>query len=80
MKSWRGKHEFKAYVLRRAAKLNVQVRSLAVRLVRNKWASRSTSGRLNFNTELLLLPRDVVDYVIVYELLPGRLWKVREPT
>jgi len=81
MKSWHNKDEFKAHVLRWATKLDVQVRSLAVRPMRNKWASCSTAGRLNFSTELLLLPRNVADYVIVHELLHfsvpnhGRLWK-----
>jgi predicted metal-dependent hydrolase len=49
--------------------------------MKNKWASCSTSGNLNFNTELLSLDRDVGDYVIVHELLHfvvphhGKLWK-----
>lgn len=81
MKSWRDKDEFKLHVLAWADKLNVQVRSLAVRPMRHKWASCSTAGRLNFNSELLSLPRDLADYVIVHELLHfsvpnhGRLWK-----
>lgn len=81
MNSWRDKHEFKAHVLVWADKLHVQVRSLAVRPMHNKWASCSTAGRLNFNSELLSLPRDLADYVIVHELLHfsvpnhGRLWK-----
>ena len=81
MKTWRDKGEFKHYVLGWADKLHVQVRSLAVRPMCNKWASCSTAGRLNFNSELLFLQRDLADYVIVHELLHfsvpnhGRLWK-----
>jgi len=81
MKNWRDKHEFKNHVLTWAEKLDVRVRSLAVRPMRNKWASCSTAGRLNFNSELLSLQRDLADYVIVHELLHfsvpnhGRLWK-----
>jgi predicted metal-dependent hydrolase len=81
MTTWRHKDEFKDDVLRWADRLDVRVRSLAVRPMRNKWASCSTAGRLNFNCELLSLDRDVVDYVIVHELLHfyvpnhGRLWK-----
>lgn len=81
MNSWRDKHEFKTHVLAWADKLHVHVRALAVRPMRNKWASCSTAGRLNFNSELLFLPRDLADYVIVHELLHfsvpnhGRLWK-----
>jgi predicted metal-dependent hydrolase len=49
--------------------------------MRNKWASCSTNGNLNFNTELLGLDRDVGEYVIVHELLHfvvphhGKLWR-----
>ncbi len=81
MKSWRDKDEFKHHVLAWADRLGVRVRSLAVRPMRNKWASCSTAGRLNFNSELLSLQRDLADYVIVHELLHfsvpnhGKLWK-----
>ena len=81
MKTWRDKDEFKHHVLAWSDKLHVQVRALAVRPMRNKWASCSTAGRLNFNSELLSLPRDLADYVIVHELLHfsvpnhGKLWK-----
>jgi predicted metal-dependent hydrolase len=81
MKSWQDKGEFKHHVLAWADKLDVRVRSLAVRPMRNKWASCSTGGRLNFNSELLSLQRDLADYVIVHELLHfsvpnhGKLWK-----
>lgn len=49
--------------------------------MKNKWASCSTNGRLNFSDDLLRLDRDLWDYVIVHELLHfsvpnhGRLWK-----
>ena len=81
MKRWNDKEEFKARVLEWAGKLDVQVRSLAVRPMANKWASCSTAGNLNFNTELLSMDRKVGDYVIVHELLHfsvphhGKLWK-----
>lgn len=81
MNSWRDKDEFKARVLEWADTLDVKARSLAVRPMRNKWASCSTAGSLTFNSELLGLDREVGDYVIVHELLHftvpnhGRLWK-----
>ena len=81
MKSWRDKEEFKARVLEWAVRLEVRVRSLAVRPMKNKWASCSTEGNFNFNTELLSLDREIGDYVIVHELLHfsipnhGKLWK-----
>ena len=81
MNTWRGKEEFKQRVLEWAERLGVQVRSLAVRRMRNKWASCSTAGNLNFNAELILLSKKIGDYVIVHELLHfsvpnhGPLWK-----
>ncbi len=78
---WQSKAEFKARVLQWAVKLGVEVRSLAVRPMSNKWASCSTAGNLNFNADLLLVERELGDYVIVHELLHfsvpnhGKLWK-----
>ena len=81
MNSWRDKEEFKTRVQEWAAKLGVKTHSLAMRPMRNKWASCSTAGNLNFNAELLALDRAIGDYVIVHELLHfsvpnhGKLWK-----
>ncbi|MHB8764604.1 MAG: M48 metallopeptidase family protein [Deferrisomatales bacterium] len=81
MSAWRDREEFKARVLEWAAKLEVEVRGLYLRPMRNKWASCSTEGNLNFNAELLGLDRAIGDYVIVHELLHfavpnhGRLWR-----
>lgn len=75
------KEEFKKRVQEWAEKLDVDVHSIAVRPMTNKWASCSTNGNLNFNTEILELDDDLSDYVIVHELLHffvpnhGRVWK-----
>jgi len=61
MKTWRDKEEFKTRVLEWANRLDVQARSLAVRPMRRKWASCSTAGNLNFNSELLELDRNLAD-------------------
>ena len=72
---------FKTRVGHWAEKLDVKVVWLGVRPMRNKWASCSTNGHLNFNTDLLDLEPELQDYVIVHELLHfsapnhGRLWK-----
>ena len=81
MKNSDRKRDFKARVRNWAEKLNVDVVWLGVRPMRNKWASCSTSGHLNFNAELLDLDQVLWDYVIVHELLHfsipnhGKLWK-----
>src|SRR6266436_4908352 len=80
-KKWRDKGEFKERVYDWAEKLGVKVHAISVRPMTNKWASCSTAGKLNFNSELLDYDRDVADYVIVHELLHffvpnhGKLWK-----
>lgn len=72
---------FKVRVRHWAKKLDVEINWLAVRPMRNKWASCSTDGNLNFNDELLELDEAYWDYVIVHELLHfsvpnhGKLWK-----
>ncbi|MGB4782112.1 M48 family metallopeptidase [Candidatus Methylomirabilis sp.] len=81
MSAWRDKEEFKARVLEWADRLGVKTQALALRPMRNKWASCSTAGNLNFNTDLLALDREIGDYIIVHELLHfsvpnhGKLWK-----
>jgi len=81
MKSLERKQEFKNRVSHWAAKLEVNIVWLGLRPMRNKWASCSTKGHLNFNIELLDLDPELWDYVIVHELLHffvpnhGKLWK-----
>jgi hypothetical protein len=75
------KRVFKKRVHHWAEKLDVKVAWLGVRTMRNKWASCSTNGHMNFNVELLALDQGLWDYVIVHELLHffvpnhGKLWK-----
>ena len=81
MKRWKDKAAFKCKVYDYARRLNVEVKFLALRTMKNKWASCSTNGNLNFNSELLGLDRELGEYVIVHELLHfsvpnhGKLWK-----
>jgi predicted metal-dependent hydrolase len=64
-----------------AVKLDANVATIYVRPRRRKWASCSTTGNLNLNTELLGMDCELGDYVIVHELLHfsvpnhGKLWK-----
>ena len=75
------KGEFKQRVRQWADKLDVKVVWLGVRPMRNKWASCSTAGHLNFSDELPDLRPELWDYVIVHELLHfsvpnhGKLWQ-----
>jgi predicted metal-dependent hydrolase len=73
--------DFKARVSVWAEKLAVKARSVTVRPMTTKWASCSIAGSLTFDSALLLLDKNLQDYVIVHELLHfhvpnhGRLWK-----
>jgi len=81
MTKWKDKIEFKKQVREIAAKMDIEIKSLAVRPMTNKWASCSTDGNLNFNKQLLDLDKELGNYVIVHELLHfsipnhGKLWK-----
>ena len=81
MSGWASREAFKAEVRHWAEKLDVEVKGLYIRPMRNKWASCSTAGTLSFNDELLAMDRELGVYVIVHELLHfsvpnhGKLWK-----
>ncbi len=81
MNYWKDKAEFKSAVLSWASLLDVKVTSIYLRPMKNKWASCSTKGNLNFNDELLEMDKQLGEYVIVHELLHfrvanhGPLWK-----
>ena len=82
MKKWQNKEDFKARVREWAQKINVDVRVISIRVMKNKWASFAVGSRLLiFNAELLRMDKKLGDYVIVHELLHfavpnhGRLWK-----
>ena len=81
MRKWKDKEDFKKCVLGYANEMDIKVKSLALRPMKNKWASCSTDGNLNFNKLLLEIDKDLGVYVIVHELLHfnvpnhGKLWK-----
>ncbi|MBP1468430.1 M48 family metallopeptidase [Candidatus Chloroploca sp. M-50] len=52
-----------------AARIGVRVVRIQVRAMRTKWASMSTAGNLTLNSELVDLPRELGEYVIVHELV-----------
>jgi len=78
---WESKKEFKEAVYHFAKIAKVKVKQITVRPMTRKWASCSTTGRFNFNVELLGMDRSLGEYVILHELLHyhvpnhGKLWK-----
>jgi predicted metal-dependent hydrolase len=75
------KVKFKDRVREWADKLGIDIGPISIRDMTTKWASCSSTGVLTFDVDLLNIPEDLQDYVIVHELLHfrvpnhGRLWK-----
>lgn len=66
---WHDAEELRWAVRHWATKIGVRTPQIHVRGMRTKWASISTVGRLTLNTELLDLPKDLGEFVIVHELV-----------
>jgi predicted metal-dependent hydrolase len=54
-------------------RIGVQVTRVRIRHMRRKWASCSALGTLTLATDLLELPRDLVEYVVCHDLLHLRI-------
>ncbi len=80
-RNWDDADDLRWAARRWAARIGVTLRAIALRPMRTKWASVSTAGRLTLNTDLLALPADLGELVIVHELVHllmpnhGRVWK-----
>jgi predicted metal-dependent hydrolase len=66
---WHEAEELRWAVRHWATKIGVRTPQIHLRGMRTKWASLSTVGRLTLNTELLDLPKDLGEFVIVHELV-----------
>lgn len=82
MNTWKDKEEFKTRVREWAEKLEIEVKTISIREMKNKWASYTQrNDLLIFNADLLEMEKELGDYVIVHELLHfrvpnhGKLWK-----
>ena len=66
---WQDAEELRWAVRHWAARIGVKAPQIHLREMRRKWASISRVGRLTLNTELIDLPKELGEFVIVHELV-----------
>ncbi len=67
--TWYDADEMRWAVRDWATRIGVKPIQVQIRPMNTKWASISTSGRLTLNSELLSLPKELGEFVIVHELV-----------
>lgn len=55
-----------------ADRMGVTYNRISIRAAKTRWGSCSAKGSLNFHWKLILMPPDVLDYVVVHELAHRR--------
>jgi len=50
------------------SKMGVQPQSIKIMDLKNRWASCTASGNLNFHWKCMMAPLTVIDYIVVHEL------------
>ncbi|MCX6111744.1 MAG: SprT family zinc-dependent metalloprotease [Proteobacteria bacterium] len=51
-----------------AGRFDLKYKDVTVKNIKTRWGSCSSKNNLNFNIHLMMLPVDLIDYVIVHEL------------
>jgi CheY-like chemotaxis protein len=66
---WESASELRQAARQWAERIGVSPARIQVRPMTTKWASRSRAGRLSLSEDLLDIPGDLGDFIIVYELV-----------
>jgi predicted metal-dependent hydrolase len=66
---WHDADDLRWAVHKWAARMGVKVSQVHLRRMHSKWASMSTLGRLTLSMDLVGMPRDLGEFVIVHELV-----------
>lgn len=53
---------------RYAERLGVKFNKITIKDVKTRWGSCSSLGNINYNIRLIMMPEDVVDYIVLHEL------------
>lgn len=64
----RAKKVFSKKVREYSNELNIQVKKIVVKNLKNRWGSVTKEGVVNLNLHLLKAPNNIIDYIVVHEL------------
>jgi predicted metal-dependent hydrolase len=67
--TWDSRDDVKAAAYEWADRIQVNLLQVRIRSMRRKWASISTIGRLTLSADLLKIPKELGELVIIHELV-----------
>ena len=67
--TWLSQDDMKAAALEWANRMHVNLLQVRIRSMSRKWASISTIGRLTLGADLLKIPKELGEFVIIHELV-----------
>ena len=67
--TWHDADDLRWAVRNWAIRIGVKPTRVQIRALRTKWASISTNGSMTLDTDLLALPKELGEFVIVHELV-----------
>lgn len=50
-------------------RIGIEANRIQIRKMKNKWSSCSSKGNITLNSEIKFLPKELIEYIIVHELL-----------